>query len=143
MDLNRIESLLAESGLRSTPNRMLVLRELTEARNPLSLIDLETRLATVEKSSVHRVLASLAEHGLIHSMEDGRGITHYELCHGAGHHHSPSDMHAHFYCERCRRTFCLDEIRAPQIELPEGFAARSLNFMFKGLCPECSARYAG
>ena len=133
---NDISSILDAAGVKPTPNRILVFRTLHSAASPMSLVELETSLGTLERSSILRVLRLLHEHSLIHTLEDGRGIGKYELCHGKGH-CSPGDMHAHFYCERCERVFCFEHISAPEIPLPKGFSVSSVNFMLKGICPDC------
>ena len=72
----------------------------------------------------------------MHVIEDGGDGVRYELCHS---HDSETDddLHVHFYCERCRRTYCLEHIAVPEVELPEGFQQTSVNFMVKGICPTC------
>lgn len=133
------EKTLRKVGIKPTSNRILVLRELEKADGPMSLIELETSLETMERSSVLRVLNLFLEKDVVHAVEDGRGITKYEICRGEEH-CSVDDMHAHFYCERCHHTFCLEECSAPLVDFPEGFKVRSVNYMLKGLCPECSAK---
>lgn len=128
--------LLALKGIKATANRILVYRELAAAGRPLTLADLEMTMPQMDKSSIFRVLTLFVEHDVAHSFSDGRGVLNYELCHdhGACHH---DDGHLHFYCERCRRSFCLDDVTLPDIELPEGFVPRSSSFVVVGLCPEC------
>ena len=133
------EELLEKAGIKPTANRLLVLKELIGSKAPMSLIELETSLETLERSSVLRVLNLLLEHDVIHAFEDGRGISKYEICHGETH-CSLNDMHAHFYCEKCNRVFCFEDIMAPQINIPAEFKIRSVNYMLKGLCPECSRK---
>lgn len=130
---------LREAGVAPTPNRLLVLREIARADAPLSLAELETALGTLEKSSISRVLNLLASHDIIHAMEDGRGVAKYELCHAPG--HSRNDMHIHFYCTVCQRTFCFTDTAVPHVDIPDGFHADSVNYMLKGLCPDCSKRH--
>lgn len=52
------------------------------------------------------------------------------------------DLHVHFYCERCHRVYCFDSIATPVVDIPAGFAVRSINYMLKGVCPACSGRTA-
>ena len=130
------EKLMEKAGVKPTANRVLVLRTLMEADRPKSLVELETELETLERSSVLRVLNLLLKHDVIHSFEDGRGVSKYEICHGESH-CSVDDMHAHFFCEKCNRTYCFEEISAPKINIPAEFKIRSVNYMLKGLCPEC------
>lgn len=131
------ENLLAKGGVKPTANRLLVVRHLIASTHPLSLIELETELETMDRSSISRVLNLLLEHDVIHAFEDGRGITKYEICHGENH-CSIDDMHAHFYCEKCNTVFCFEDISAPYINIPAEFKIRSVNYMLKGLCPKCA-----
>ncbi len=135
---NSPQKLLDRAGLKPTPNRILVLKALLSTHTPMSLIDLETELQTLERSSILRVLTLLLDNELIHIMEDGRGVSKYEVCR-CEHHNSVSDMHVHFYCERCRRVCCFEDIGIPGIEVPAGYTVKSVNYMLKGLCPECTA----
>ena len=137
MKIENVESCLNESGVSPTPNRLLVLRAIAESTLPQSLSEIEATLETLEKSSISRVLNLLETRGVIHAVQDGRGGTKYEICHAAGHNHSQFDMHTHFYCTRCRRTFCFEDIAVPQVNVPEGFRTESVNYMLKGVCPEC------
>lgn len=130
------EEMLEKADIKPTANRLLVLRELIKSDSPMGLIELETALETMDRSSVLRVLHLLLEHDVIHAFEDGRGVSKYEICHGENH-CSPGDMHAHFYCQRCEKTFCFEDISAPQINIPNEFEIRSVNYMLKGLCPTC------
>ena len=134
--LSEVE-LLEKAGIKPTANRILVLRSLIHSKMPMILIELETSLETLDRSSVLRVLNLLLQHDIIHVFEDGRGVSKYEICHGESH-CSLDDMHAHFYCESCDRVFCFEDIRAPQINIPAEFHIRSVNYMLKGICPECS-----
>lgn len=131
------ETLMEKGGLKVTANRLLVLRALMASPGPLSLLEIESALETLDRSSISRVLSSLLEHDIIHSLEDGRGVTKYEICHGESH-CSPEDMHVHFYCEKCHRTYCFEDIAAPEIKIPTEFNIRSVNYMLKGLCPSCN-----
>lgn len=128
--------ILLQADIKATPNRILVLNALLDSSLPLSLIELETELETLERSSVLRVLSLFAEHHLVHALEDGRGITKYEVCHSHDH-DSINDLHVHFYCEKCGRTFCFEDKQIPDMNLPSDFHINSANFMFKGICPDC------
>lgn len=130
------EAILEKAGIRPTSNRILVLNALLHSRDPKSLIELETELATLERSSIQRVLTLLASHDVVHLMEDGRGVTNYEVCHSESH-CSIDDMHPHFYCEKCRKVYCFEHISTPRIEIPDNFRIKSVNYMLKGVCPSC------
>jgi Fur family ferric uptake transcriptional regulator len=135
--MDEIAHKLERKGVKPTANRMLVYQALVDQHRPLSMRDLEMQLLTLDKSSIFRVLTLFAEHDVVHAVEDGRGIELYELCH----HEDESDhmsSHVHFYCEKCQRTYCIEEMALPAIQLPEGYHAHSMSFMVKGECPQCN-----
>lgn len=136
MNNSEIENILTSNGIKPTSNRMLVLKELARSTNPISLADLEMSLYPMDKSSIFRVLELFSEKEIIHVIEDGSRSLKYELCHSKEH-HSFSDQHAHFYCEKCGSVTCLDEINLPNIDIRGGYKVKSINFMFKGICPNC------
>ena len=142
MDSKEIEERFSHKEVKPTANRILVLRALEEADRPLSLSDLEERLVTMDKSSIFRVLTHFLEHDLVHGFEDGRGMLNYELCNKPGQ-CNHSDEHIHFYCESCHRSFCMERLRVPALQLPEGFTPHSSSFVIKGECPECGKLHAG
>ena len=131
-----VEKFLENGGVRITPVRILVTRVISAAAGPLSSLEIERELRTVDRSSISRTLALFAEKGLVHSVDDGSGSVKYELCHHCGEEHD-DDLHPHFHCLRCGRTFCLENEAIPPVVLPEGFAAESVNYVVKGFCPDC------
>lgn len=131
-----VESILEKKGVKPTPNRLLVLKGLLDAGRPVSLSELEIILDSVDRSSIFRVLSLFAAHHVVHEMEDGSGMMKYEVCSGVDG-CSLDDMHVHFHCEVCGTTYCLKDMRIPEVELPEGFSMESVNFMIKGICPAC------
>lgn len=130
-----IERLLEEHGIRATANRILVAAALADAGRPLSMMELEDMIGSIDKSGIFRCLTVFKEKHLVHTIDDSEG-TRYELCHS----HDPEtdeDTHVHFYCERCHRTFCLEDIHIPPVALPNGYEARTANYVLKGICPYC------
>lgn len=135
---NDIEEILNGKGIKPTSNRILVMRELMKALHPISLADLEALLEfTMDKASIFRVLELFAEKDVVHVIEDGSRSLKYELCH-SGNKHSIADQHAHFYCEHCKETYCIETASVPMIDIPDGFTPHSINYMIKGICPKCS-----
>ena len=127
------EEILLEHGVRPTANRIVVVKALADAERPLSLSELEYKIMSIDKSGVFRALTLFREHHLVHVIEDGGDGVRYELC------RSHDDQHVHFYCEHCHRTFCIKDMPIPPILLPEGYRMYSINYMAKGLCPQCAA----
>ena len=136
MDKQRCIERLEKKGVRVTSIRMLVLDALMQASRTMSLADLETELETVDKSSIFRTLEVFEANHLVHSIDDGTGSMKYEICEGEDS-CTVADMHTHFYCEKCHKTYCLKEINAPLVDLPEGFTVHSVNYIIKGICSSC------
>ena len=76
----------------------------------------------------------------VHVLEDGSDGVRYEICHSTDGHEHDDDQHVHFFCECCRRTFCINDIPIPNVSLPQGYVLESINYMAKGLCPKCASK---
>lgn len=131
-----MEHLLEEHGVKPTPNRLLVARALASAGRPLSLMELEARLETIDKSNIFRTLTAFREAHLVHVLEDSGDGVRYELCH-SHHEDHDDDVHVHFYCVKCHKTYCLEDIPVPPVSVPEGYDAESVSYLLKGTCPDC------
>lgn len=138
MDSSKYVELLESHGLKATANRIVVARELSQAVAPMTMAELEEKILTIDKSGIFRALTLFKTHHLVHVIEDGGGAgVRYELCRS---HHDDvdDDTHPHFYCEKCGKTFCLDDTTTPHVNLPEGFEGRTVSYLIKGLCPQCA-----
>ncbi len=140
MNNDLIDHLLGEASLRPSPVRRLTLRLLEESTRPVSALDIEMALETVDRSSISRTLTAFTSAGIVHVIDDGSGSTKYELCRHSGDDDNHSDLHPHFHCLECGRTICLTSVAVPPMPLPEGFEARTANYVIKGICDRCSAK---
>ena len=143
--MDYFEHQLEHRDIKPTAVRVLILRTLKEAECALSLSDIEARLGTVDKSTIFRSLTLFLAHHLVHGVEDGTGQMKYALCAEDCHcgediHAGLTDLHTHFFCEHCHRTFCLRGLPIPAVNLPEGFHLHTANYVLKGLCPSCMAK---
>lgn len=134
--MQQIAEILEKKGINPTPIRMLVYKCLKDSQNPLSLTDIETRLDTVDKSSVSRALNIFKEHNVLHSFNDGSGSVKYEICHNENF-DDHADRHVHFRCIACGTTICLTSSKVPEVELPAGYEVIDINYVISGICPEC------
>lgn len=139
-DEKKYLEMLARRDIQPTAIRLLVLDAMMQARQSVSLADLDNALDTVDKSTIYRTLTLFLGHHLIHSIDDGTGSFKYAVCNdecSCG----VADLHTHFHCEHCNRTFCFTNLPAPMVNLPEGFTINSINYVLKGLCPECAGHH--
>ena len=136
MDEAKSIEILLEHGIRPTANRLLLVKVLSKAEHPLTIKELEDLVDTIDKSNIFRTLSLFRDQHLVHVLQDGADAVRYELCHSHEEDHD-DDLHAHFYCERCRQTFCLNDIPVPQVDLPKGYRMNTINYLIKGICPNC------
>ena len=128
---------LALREIKPTAMRLLILRTMMRGNEAVSMADIERYLPTVDKSTISRTLSLFLFHRLIHCIDDGSGSVKYAVCDDDCD-CAVKDEHTHFYCEECHRTFCLNHIHVPVVTLPDGFSLNSVNYVLKGLCPECA-----
>ena len=127
-------------GLRATAARIDVLVVLHEAAQPLTheQVMAALREGVYDKASVWRILADLAEAGVLRRMDLGDRVWRYELrdaCRKIHH------EHAHFLCEACGDVRCLPPVRVvgEDGELPEALAGASFRVRVMGRCGRCEA----
>lgn len=133
MDEERLTKLLEHFGVRATPVRHLLYKALERETAAVSLNDLEVELETVDKSSIFRNLQLFLEVGLIHQIQDGSGVAKYAI------NKSHAQSHAHFTCEVCGETICLNglSLNINNLPLSEGYEANGYTLLIKGTCPNC------
>lgn len=138
MDDKLLTDMLAARSVKPTAMRLLVLDLLVRQETALSLSDLEEQFDKVDKVTLYRTLKTFEQHKIIHSIDDGTGSAKYALC-DEGCECAPRDLHVHFHCQVCKRTFCLTDYTIPAVNLPQKFVLKEMNMVLKGLCENCSA----
>lgn len=137
MEENLYLKKLAQREIKPTAMRLLILKAMMQFERAFSLLDLETYLDTVDKSTLSRTIILFAKHHLIHSIDDGSGSLKYAVC-GSECNCDVDDLHVHFYCTRCHKTYCLRGTHIPAVTLPQHFTLESINYVIKGVCDHCS-----
>jgi Fe2+ or Zn2+ uptake regulation protein len=131
---------LRKNGQKLTPQRMEILRVLSEARAPLTARDVHTRVkkkfSHVTLDTVYRNLLMLTGTGFIsHINLQNKGTARFEF--QAGHHHH------HAICLECGAAFCIDVCfvpdRIPAPKKDKGFKVTSHAFEVYGTCSKCAA----
>jgi len=128
---------LKARGLKLTPQRMLIVDIIHEARGHLTAEEIigcvQARMPGVNKSTVYRTLELLEGYGCVYKSELGdEFIYHHEE---EGHHH-------HLVCSRCGKTVnCAENLFAPVQKLLRDkydFQADFKHLVMSGICGECS-----
>lgn len=126
-------SLIGTAGGRVTQPRIAALSALLAAGRAVSHADLHRRLPGLDRVTLYRALDWLAEHHLAHRVSDADGVRRYGPSRPQDEH-----CHPHFHCTRCGLTTCLEQVAAPPITLPAGFAAADVAILVKGSCRNCA-----
>ncbi len=137
--IERFREYIKEKGLRNTPEREMIIREIFSIHDHFDADELFLRLRNknkiVSRASVYRTIPLLIESGLVKEVYFENGHLHYE--HIYGHKH-----HCHLRCICCGKVleFGADELVRieSQIGRRYGFVITSHRFEVVGYCPECA-----
>lgn len=128
---------LKESGLRLTPQRIMVLTAVRQAKGHVSAAEILEKVKEsypyIDVSTVYRTLGVLKEMRLISETDMGRGESKYEWI--------EQERHHHLICRNCDRVTLLDhkflENLGTEILDDYGFKADIDHFAIFGLCSDC------
>ncbi|MGB8992438.1 MAG: transcriptional repressor [Desulfobaccales bacterium] len=117
---------IRQRGLRRTPEREEILREIFEIHGHFDVDELHLRLRNqgtkVSKASIYRVLPLLIDCGLVREVDFSDGHWHYEHIYGHAH-------HCHLRCLRCGEIL---EFEEPTLNRLEEQLAREYGYRIKG-----------
>lgn len=122
--------------IKPTAMRELVLDVLSRQTAAIGLPELEAHFEKADRTTLYRTLKTFEEKKLIHKIVDGTGTVKYSLCSETCE-CEPDDLHVHFLCEKCEKTYCLYDIPVPTINLPQGFQLEGVNMVVNGICASC------
>jgi Fur family ferric uptake transcriptional regulator len=133
-------AVLARSGVRGTPQRLLVVQELAREQNDVTAAELHDRLrrkgTRIGLATVYRTLALLQERGVVDTLAHHAGELCYRLC-GDAHHH-------HLVCTSCHRVVelgdCDLDAWVKRSAKRHGFTATDHQVEIVGVCAACRDR---
>jgi Fur family ferric uptake transcriptional regulator len=131
------QALLARHGLRSTRQRLAVLRALAAEPNDATAQKIHVWLLThgerVGLATVYRTLTLLSEQGAVDALVHHPGEVCYRLC-SEGHHH-------HLVCSECHRVVelgdCDLDAWLAHLAAEHGFAVSAHTVEVTGTCANC------
>ena len=137
--MSNLISELHKHGLRNTPFRQELLKMFYEVNSSLTTEEIKGRLLNSrDRVTIYRALEAFEKCGLIHQVPDKGNLTRYALCYTACSSDHHVHNHAHFICEDCSETFCVDEIIVPKIKSTKGFKVKKSKLTLEGVCSNCS-----
>lgn len=128
---------LKQHAFRLTPQRVELVRLIAASQGHPSAAQLYARIKrqfpTMSQATVYKTLALLKEIGQVLEI-DLRDDSHYD-----GNHPAP---HPHLICTRCNKivdgNLDLDPLIIQRLEQESGFRNLHPQYVFYGLCPDCS-----
>jgi Fur family transcriptional regulator, ferric uptake regulator len=138
-DRERLATRLRAAGIRPTPGRVRILRELAREPDDATAQVLHARLRKrgerVGLATVYRALHDFAAAGLVDNLPHSAGESCYRLC-SEGHHH-------HLVCSKCHHVVELTDCRLEpwlrRAAAEQGFEATEHRLEVVGLCGDCRA----
>lgn len=134
-----IGDMLQSHGLRRTIIRTQILELFMKNSHAMSAADLLEQMdSSQDRVTVYRALTSFEKKGILHkASEDGQGIK-YALCNHSCPDESHTEKHAHFVCDECHHTYCLEKVTVPEINLSDSFKVNAVNYTLSGICKDCN-----
>lgn len=130
--------ILKNSGLSVTSSRKKILEVFLNANTALEHQDIEKIATQYDRVTIYRTLQTFLDKGIIHPIPTTDNSIKYavcsETCVKTGHHH---DNHVHFFCDKCGKTECLDDVAIPSVILPSGYDTHEINMVVNGTCKTC------
>ena len=140
------EAAIRATGERLTQPRIAVLACLLASGSANSHLDVAGMLAdhhAVDRVTVYRVLEWLVNLGIAHRIAGDDRVWRFMVSTQAASAKSAPlgqhGHHAHFTCQTCGQTFCLDKA-TPKIDvkLPKGFRTSEIDLVVRGRCAACA-----
>ena len=130
--------LLKNHKLRKTDFRLKVLEVfLQRSHAAVSNQELEQQLGEFDRITLYRTLKKFESSGLVHQVMDGSATTKYALCANDCKVHQLNKDHAHFHCNTCGETYCMDNIGSLDLTLPKNYTLDKVQLALSGVCGNC------
>lgn len=128
---------LKQKGLHITEARICILNTFYKQQG--SLTQKEIHLLSgkqFDRVTIYRTLDLFVQKGIIHIIPSINHILRYALL-KYNTLNNFYEHHLHFLCDDCGKTICLDYLPVPYMKLPDGFAVKETDIIFKGVCNNC------
>ena len=140
------EAAIRATGERLTQPRIAVLACLLASGSATSHLDVAGMIKdhhAVDRVTVYRVLEWLVNLGIAHRIAGDDRVWRFMVStQGAMAKSVPTGQHghhAHFTCQTCGQTFCLDKaIPKVDVKLPKGFRTSEIDLVVRGRCAACA-----
>ena len=135
---HQAEELLKHNKLSVTDSRKFILAFFLQQKGAVSHGDIEKKAADrFDRVTIYRTLQTFVDRGLVHTIPTADNSIRYASCKDDCRKGKHQDHHIHFICDKCRHTYCLDDVVTPEIHLPRGYTATHVEVVVEGVCKDC------
>jgi Fur family transcriptional regulator, ferric uptake regulator len=125
--------------LRKTPTRLAIVKYLQTAPFPQSESDIHKKLQdSYDRITFYRTIQTLMESGIIHRIVADNTTVRYALNHCTSTLNEQGTDHVHFFCTKCGKVECMEEVTVQEYHLPDGYKKKECDVVVKGLCKQCA-----
>ncbi len=136
--MTKAEKILEKINLKKTNFRIELIELFQSSISSLTADEIKQKInSTNDKVTIYRALTAFEKKCLIHRVPDKKNLIRYALCQKECGQTQHKHSHAHFICNICAKTFCLDNIKLPQINNTSGFKINKTQLTLEGYCPSC------
>lgn len=127
--------------LKKTPIRLAILQTLLASGTPQSEMEFREKMTDIyDRITFYRTIQTLMESGVIHRIVADNTTQRYALnqCTILNHEHQTN--HVHFYCKKCGKVECFQEIQVTNYRIPAGYLKQECEVVIKGFCAACTTK---
>ena len=135
----KAKKILENYSLKKTKFRIELIHLFQTSKSSLTIEEIKQKSkSTNDKVTIYRALEVFEKNGLIHRVPDKSNLTRYALCHDKCSPDQHIHNHAHFICNMCSKTFCLENIETPTIKKNKQFNIQKSKLILEGNCYNCA-----
>ncbi len=133
--MKHITEILHENDLVRTSCREEIVQAIIESPTPLSEEEIKTSITgNFDRTTFYRTFKTLLTKGIIHKIIIDNTLVKYAITEKQ----NKTKQHAHFYCLKCSRVFCIPEVNWMFTGLPGSYKSEHAELLIKGYCTNCN-----
>ena len=133
--MEQISEILRENDLVRTSCREEIIKAIVESPTPLSEEEIKTVISgNFDRTTFYRTLKKLIEKEVIHKIVIDKTLIKYAITKKK----NQTKQHAHFYCLRCSKVYCIPEVNWEYKDLPDNYKPKQTELLIKGYCTNCN-----
>ena len=133
--MKQISKLLHEKDLVRTSCREEIVKAVVESPTPLSEEEIKTVISgNFDRTTFYRTFKKLIEKEVIHKIVIDKTLVKYAITKKQ----NGTRQHAHFYCLKCNKVYCIPEVNWEYKNLPDNYTPKQTELLIKGYCSNCN-----